>query len=271
MVPMARAVEQHKAKPAKRKSRRRTTSRQRGGSPRNPSKAESSPWLSLEDVFQRWCVRLESSHEAVDEVYALLCNRETRSRKWRVDTSGEEIPNTLSFLNAQFWQERPCLLVVPDADGVGDHLGIDYMDYVDVYSLPNERMAFSVRRRDVELWEWLHPELAAPEPAPSKEPTPKKKRRRKAKQPSRAGAPEEHDWEEGELFVMQELETRGNPLDKNNQTEGWKTISDVAKLLRKHLKDVSRDEDYEGPDVSTCRGRASDWIKKFERERNKPA
>jgi hypothetical protein len=122
----------------------------------------SSNWLLLEDVFQRWRARLGLGQEAVEEVYALLCNRETRSQKWRVDTSGEEIPNTLSFLNAQFWQERPCLSVVPDADGVGDRLGIDYMDYVDVYSLPNERMAFSVRRLDVERWEGSHPELAAP-------------------------------------------------------------------------------------------------------------
>jgi hypothetical protein len=125
----------------------------------------SSNWLLLEDVFQRWRARLGLGHEAVDEVYALLCDRETRSRKWRVDTNGKEIPGTLSFLNAQFWQERPCLSVVPDADGVGDRLEIDYMDYVDGYSLPNERMEFDVRRADVELWQRLHPELAAPPPA----------------------------------------------------------------------------------------------------------
>jgi hypothetical protein len=75
----------------------------------------SSNWLLLEDVFQRWRVRLESSQEAVDELYALLCDRETRSRSRRVDTSGEEISETLSFLNAQFWQDHGALLsVVPD-------------------------------------------------------------------------------------------------------------------------------------------------------------
>lgn len=92
------------------------------------------------------------------------------------------------------------------------------------------------------------------------------KKRRKAKQVSRAGAPERHDWEEGELFVMQELKTRGSPLDKNNQTEGWKTISDVARLLIKHLEKLSKDGI--GPDESTARGYASRWITKFKRKRN---
>ena len=100
--------------------------------------------------------------------------------------------------------------------------------------------------------------------APLLKPTPKKKRR-KAK-PSRAGAPEQHDWEEGELFVKQELNRRGNPLDKNNQTEGWKTITDVAKLVRDHLGELSKDGVR--PDMSTTRGKVSDWIEEFERKRS---
>jgi hypothetical protein len=102
---------------------------------------------------------------------------------------------------------------------------------------------------------------------PSRKPTPKRKRR-KANQASRAGAPEEHDWEEGKLFVMQELKTRGNPLDKNNQTKGWKTITDVAKLVIDHLVKLSKEEGYEGPDLSTARGRVADWIEEFKSKRN---
>jgi len=93
-----------------------------------------------------------------------------------------------------------------------------------------------------------------------------KKKRRKTKGASRAGAPEEHDWEEGKLFVMQELKTRGNPIDKNNQTKGWRTISDVAKLLIDHLEELSKDG--VGPDMSTARGKVSDWIEEFERKRS---
>jgi len=91
-----------------------------------------------------------------------------------------------------------------------------------------------------------------------------KKKRRRTKGASRAGAPEEHDWEEARLFVMQELKARGNPLDKNNQTKGWRTISDVAKLLIDHLENFSGGV---GPNMSTARGYASRWIKEFERER----
>jgi len=87
---------------------------------------------------------------------------------------------------------------------------------------PNERRRAVVPRENLDAF--LKPS------APLRKLAPKKKRR-KAKQAPRAGAPQRYDWEEGELFVMQELKTRGNPLDKNNQTEGWETISDVAKLF----------------------------------------
>jgi hypothetical protein len=144
----------------------------------------SSPWLLLEDVFQRWRVRLKSSHEAVDELNALLRDRETHSRKRRVDTRGEEIPDTLSFLNAQFWQDDGALLlVVPDADGVGDRLRIgtiaalvgmiDYTEYADVYLdayFPGGHWEFSVRRLDVERHERLYFPMtaaAASPPAPA--------------------------------------------------------------------------------------------------------
>ena len=129
----------------------------------------SSPWLLLDDVFQRWRVRLKSSHEAKGELEALLRDRDTRSRIRRVDTGGEEISDT-TFLNALFWQDHGALLsVVPDADGVGDHLGIDYTDYADIYwddYSPGWRWEFSVRRLDVERHERLYfPMMAASPPA----------------------------------------------------------------------------------------------------------
>jgi hypothetical protein len=134
----------------------------------NPTRSDdaapkaSSNWLLLEDVFQRWRVRLKSSHEAVDELNALLRDRETRSRIQRVDTGGEKISDTVTFLNAQFWQDHGALLsVVPDADGVGDRLGIDYTDAAEIY-WPDGHWEFSVRRLDVERHERLYPELAAP-------------------------------------------------------------------------------------------------------------
>jgi hypothetical protein len=174
------------------------------------------------------------------------------------------------LLHSEFWRDDARLEVVPDADGVGDRLEVRRPTYVNgdgpFSDLPGG--TFLVRALDVTRWERLYPALAAPPPASSKEPTPisaPKKKRRKGKQASRSGAPEQHDWDEGELFVMQELETRGNPLDKNNQTKGWKTISDVARILRTHLEKISKDDSYVAPDMSTARGRVSGWIEKFKR------
>jgi len=98
----------------------------------------------------------------------LLCDRETRSAKYRVDASGKEIPGTFSSLGPWFWSGR--LLLEPDADGGVNRLVVDYMDYVDAYSVPGERMKFLVRYLDVERWERLYPELAAPPSAISKDP-----------------------------------------------------------------------------------------------------
>jgi hypothetical protein len=176
---------------------------------RRPSKTEPSPWLSLEEVFQRWRTRFGSSEDATDELEDFLRHRGTRSAKHKVDASGEEIPGTNGWVDTEFWRDR--LSVVPDADGVADHLAVDYTDYADIY-LPDGHWEFYVRALDVERWErlWggnnvssdydpiaefereiegrprtplrLYPMTAAPTSAP-------KKKRRKAKQPSRAGHP----------------------------------------------------------------------------------
>ena len=123
----------------------------KAGKNNNPSKAGSSNWLSLEDVFQRWCDRLGSSTDAKDELEALLCDRETRSAKQRVKRSGKEIPGTSSFADdPEFWRDR--LLLEPDADGGPDRLMVDYTDAADIY-LPAGHWEFYVRALDVERWE----------------------------------------------------------------------------------------------------------------------
>jgi hypothetical protein len=209
----------------------------------------SSNWLLLEDVFQRWRARLGLGQGAVDEVYALLCDRETRSRKWRVDTNGKEIPGTLSFLNAWFWQERPCLLVVPDADGVGDRLEIDYMDYVDVYSLPNERMEFDVRRRDVERWERLYPELAAP-PAPGKEPTPSEESDKPRQKP---GPKPDFEWEKIEAECYDLMDYHGDFMPEDRE---WNCQARLEEALMKFCQDTWAHE----PGPSTFREKLPEWL-----------
>jgi hypothetical protein len=177
----------------------------------------------LEDVFERWCDRLGSSENAKDQLYALLCDRETRSRKRRVDTSGEETPETLSFLNAQFWQDLAHLLLMPDADGGDDHLVVNYTDHADVYLdvyFPDGHWEFSVRRSDVERWERLYPALAEPPPRPpaaqtapdqppEDKPGPDPVKTRAAERPSAGQSPQESltskDWLKGEVERRKKL------------------------------------------------------------------
>jgi hypothetical protein len=227
----------------------------------------SSPWLLLEDIFQRWRVRLKSSQEAVSELEALLCDRETRSRKRRVDTSGEEIPDTLTFLNAQFWQDYGALLsVVPDADGVGDRLRIgtiaalvgmiDYTDYADIYwddYSPGWRWEFSVRRLDAERWEHLYPELAAP--PLNKEPTsasaPSEELSNKPRQ--KPGPKPDFDWEMIGAKCYDLMDYHG---EFDTSDPEWDCQARLEEALMKFCQDTWKRE----PGPSTLRERLPAWL-----------
>jgi hypothetical protein len=150
-------VNDRHGKLAKRKSRRKTN-RRSDGSQNNASKTKPSPWLAVEDVFQRWRDRLGSSEDAKDELYALLCDRETRSAIQHTSASGEI---TRDIQNAEFWRDR--LGLDTDADGV-DHLRVAYSPYVhEDYSLFGGSTEFVVRRSDVDRRERLYfPMTAAP-------------------------------------------------------------------------------------------------------------
>jgi hypothetical protein len=136
----------------------------------DPPKTGPSNWvLIVEDLFPAWRDRLGSSHEAVDELYDLLCDPLTRSARHKVDASGEEIPDTNRHVDHPgFWQDR--LLLVADANGGDDHLVVNYGDaYVDFYSPGHWK--FFVRRLDVERHERLYfPMVAAPPPRPRQPP-----------------------------------------------------------------------------------------------------
>src|SRR5437763_14022991 len=94
----------------------------------------------------------------------MLCDPETRARIRRIDGSGEEFPDASGYGDAEFWQRH--LKLVPDDDGGDDRLVVDYGDAVLEFHDPNGHWGFDVRRRDVERWERLYPEPAAP---PSKQ------------------------------------------------------------------------------------------------------
>jgi hypothetical protein len=192
----------------------------------------------------------------VDELNALLRDRETRSRIRRVDTGGEEISNTITFLNAQFWQDHGALLsVVPDADGVGDHLGIDYTDYADIYwddYSPGWRWEFSVRRLDVERHERLYfPMMAVSPPALSKESTPSEELSNKPRQ--KPGPKPDFDWEKIEAKFYDLMDENG---DFTPDDPDWDCQARVEEALMKFCQDTWKRE----PGPSTLRERLPAWL-----------
>jgi hypothetical protein len=67
---------------------------------------------------------------------------------------------------------------------------------------------------------------------------------------------------------MRELERRGNPRKKENQIKGWKSETDIAKLLIEHFAKLSKDGNC--PDLSTARRKVAVWIDEFEVAQNSP-
>jgi len=108
---------------------------------------------------------LGSSEAARSKLEALLCDSETRSAKQRISASGEA---TRDLLPTHFWENSASLWVLTSVDDGVDYLEIHWPDYEDIY---HGRSEFLVRRADVERWERLYPELAAP-PAPEPPPPP---------------------------------------------------------------------------------------------------
>jgi hypothetical protein len=68
---------------------------------------------------------------------------------------------------------------------------------------------------------------------------------------SRAGRKPKYDWVEAELFVSQRWEQWGDPCDDQNQRDGWRSDSDIAKHVLEHLAKLA--PDTEPPDLSTVR------------------
>ena len=204
----------------------------------------SSNWLSIvKDVFPRWRDRLGSAEDAKAQLEALLCDPETRSANHKVDASGEEIPNTSGFLNAEFWPDR--LLWKPDADGGDDHLVVDYTDSADVYLdvyFPDGHWEFFVRRTDVERWERLYfPTTATP--APSKVPG----RWRKP------GPKPDFDWEAIEAKCHELMDDNG---DFTPDDPDWDCQARLETALMNFCQKTWRRE----PGGSTLRDKLPGWL-----------
>jgi hypothetical protein len=74
------------------------------------------------------------------------------------------------------------------------------------------------------------------------------------------GRPEKHVWEEARLYALKLLSERGDPTIERDQVKGWKTKTDLANAVLKHLKS--------NPDLSTVRGKVTDWLAEFQKSQS---
>jgi hypothetical protein len=78
---------------------------------------------------------------------------------------------------------------------------------------------------------------------------------------ARVGAQEKYDWEEAKLFMLQELEKRGDFLDPQNKTSGWTSQNDlVEKIIVHHGK---HSDDGEGPSPSGVKAKVKIWLQEW--------
>jgi hypothetical protein len=74
------------------------------------------------------------------------------------------------------------------------------------------------------------------------------------------GRPFEYDWIEGEAFAHHVMDRRGDPTNPNDQADEWKTESDLARLIAKHLSKDGADNE---PDFGLTRKKAKEFIESW--------
>jgi len=98
--------------------------------------------------------------------------------------------------------------------------------------------------------EELSPDPAAPPPRAEQKSPPA--------EPIRRGSPEQYDWEEGFLFMHQELNKRGDPKNPINAVDGWRSDADVARLVAAHVAIDGRQPDLKHT-ARVIRRRLKEW------------
>lgn len=78
----------------------------------------------------------------------------------------------------------------------------------------------------------------------------------------RAGRPDEYDWDEAERIAWAVLDERGDPTRPENQEAGWRSISDIARLLQDNAAEGDRI-----PTFSVARGRAKMLLQRKQMQR----
>lgn len=76
---------------------------------------------------------------------------------------------------------------------------------------------------------------------------------------AKVGHPEEYDWDEAERVALAALAKRGDPTRPENREEGWRSISDIARLLQDTAAEGDR-----SPSDSRCRDRAKALLQRWQ-------
>ncbi|MCK1447235.1 hypothetical protein IVB34_40120 [Bradyrhizobium sp. 2] len=79
----------------------------------------------------------------------------------------------------------------------------------------------------------------------------------------RVGPPEKYDWEEAKLFMLRELEARGDFLDPQNNVPGWKSQNNLVDLIIEHLEKRPDVGDDNGPSPSAVKNKVKGWLKEW--------
>jgi hypothetical protein len=75
------------------------------------------------------------------------------------------------------------------------------------------------------------------------------------------GRPELYDWEDFGLYAMKLLKEKGDPTEPKNQVKGWQSQEDFVRAVVDYAE--KRLGEDNGPDVTTVRRRAPDWLDQF--------
>lgn len=75
-----------------------------------------------------------------------------------------------------------------------------------------------------------------------------------------AGRKEQHDWVEAELCALRLLNERGDPTCPLDATKGWRSKTDLAEEVRKHLEKQCVRTGEAPPSPSAVRSKAPVWI-----------
>jgi hypothetical protein len=120
----------------------------------------------------------------------------------------------------------------------------------------------------IELFEddhdhWLAQGAPQSEPAP---PTELEPTAPQVSEPSRKGAPPEHDWDDAENYAKQTLDAKGDPTDAANWVDGWKHKIALDRAVLNYMIEHGTEPE---PDIKTIGKYTRKWLTEWREEKER--